>query len=385
MSANIIIAGDLCLQHRTARLSFEDLCNCHSEVRQLTADADYSIVNLECSVTNDNSAKSIKKAGVALRNNDKVLDLAMFMGFDAVTLANNHFADFGQGAVEESMKLIEIRGLDHVGAGVNLYDSQKILYKTINGNQVAFINACEHEFTIATSTKGGCNPLDAISLFYNIIEAKRKAEIVIVIIHGGHEEYQLPSPRMQQMYRFFIDAGASVVVNHHQHCYSGYEVYKGCPIFYGLGNFSFDENGLRNSTWNEGCLVKLQIKDAISFELIPYIQNNDTPGISLMNNEQVKAFHDKVKMLNSIISDPKRLEEAMAEMIVRVRNKYMSPLKPYQYGPLMRIIKCHLIPKKLANKLAPVYLTPERKLLLKSYFQCESHQEVMNELLRNEK
>ena len=384
MSANVIIAGDLCLQHRTANLSFEELCDCHGEVKQLTAAADYSIVNLECSVTNDKTAKPIKKAGVALRNNDKVLDLAKFMGFDAVTLANNHFADFGQGIVEESLKLIESRGLNYMGAGVNLYDAQKILYKIINGVKVAFINACEHEFTIATSTKGGCNPLNAISLFYNIVEAKQKAEHVIVIIHGGHEEYQLPSPRMQQMYRFFVDAGASVVVNHHQHCYSGYEIYKGCPIFYGLGNFSFDENGLRNSTWNEGCLVKLQMKDAVTFELIPYVQNNDIPGVTLMNEEQGKAFHEKMKRLNDIISDPRRLEEAMAKMTESVRDKYMHPLKPYQYGPLMKMIKCHIIPKKLAKKLAPVYLTPERKLLLKSYFQCESHQEVMNGLLRDE-
>lgn len=384
MSASIIIAGDLCLRDRTAKMSFEDLCSCHSAVKHLTASADYSMVNLECSVTNDNSAKQIKKAGPALRNNDKVLDLVRFMGFDAVTLANNHFADFGQTAVRESLELIESRNLDHVGAGMNLNDAQKILYKTINGVDVAFINACEHEFTIATSSRGGCNPLNAISLYYSVIEAKQKAEKVIVIIHGGHEEYQLPTPRMQQMYRFLVDAGASAVVNHHQHCYSGYEVYKGCPIFYGLGNFSFDEKGMRNSTWNEGYLVQLLIKDTVAFKLVPYFQNNETAGIALMNEEQVKVFEARVKEINDIIADPIRLEEAMSQMTERVRDKYMRPLKPYQYGPLLKLIKHHIIPKKLANKLLPDYMTPERKLLFKSYFQCESHQEVMNNLLKNE-
>lgn len=384
MSAKVIIAGDLCIQDRAARMPFADLCSCHSAVKQLTDTVDYSIVNLECSVTNDNNAKPIKKAGKALRNNDKVLDLVRFMGFDAVTLANNHFADFGQSAVRESMELIESRNLDHVGAGINLSDSQKILYKTINGVNMAFINACEHEFTIATSSKGGCNPLNAISLYYNIIEAKQKSENVVVIIHGGHEEYQLPSPRMQQMYRFFVDAGASAVVNHHQHCYSGYEVYKGCPIFYGLGNFSFDGNVLGSNTWNEGYLVKLLIADTVTFELIPYIQNENTVGVTLMNDEQVKSFQDKMKKLNDVISDSGRLEEALMQMTESKRDKYMRPLKPYQYGPLLIMIKYHVIPKKLANKLVPVYMTPERKLLLKSYFQCESHQEVMNNLLENE-
>jgi poly-gamma-glutamate synthesis protein (capsule biosynthesis protein) len=384
MSAKVIIAGDLCLQDRAARMPIADLCSCHSAVKQLIDTVDYSIVNLECSVTNDDSARPIKKAGKALCNSDKVLDLAKFMGFDAVTLANNHFADFGQSAVKESLELIESRNLDHVGAGVSLYDSQKILYKTINGVNVAFINACEHEFTIATSSKGGCNPLNAISLYYNIIEAKQKSDDVVVIIHGGHEEYQLPTPRMQQMYRFFVDAGASVVVNHHQHCYSGYEVYKGCPIFYGLGNFSFDGNVLGSDTWNEGYMVKLLIEDMVSFELVPYIQNENTVGITLMDDEQTKVFQDKVKKLNDIISDSGRLEEAMKQMSESKRDKYMRPLKPYQYGPLLKLIKYHIIPKKLANKLVPEYMTPERKLMLKSYFQCESHQEVMNNLLENE-
>jgi poly-gamma-glutamate synthesis protein (capsule biosynthesis protein) len=45
---------------------------------------------------------------------------------------------------------------------------------------------------------------------------------------------------MVETYRFFIEAGADAVVNHHQHCICGYEVYKGKPIFYGLGNFCFD-------------------------------------------------------------------------------------------------------------------------------------------------
>ena len=384
MSAKVIIAGDLCLQDRTARMPFEDLCSCHSALKKLTETVDYSIVNLECSVTNDTNAKAIKKAGKALRNNDKVLDLAKFMGFDAVTLANNHFADFGQSAVKESLELIESRNLDHVGAGVSLYDAQKILYKAINGVNLAFINACEHEFTIATSSKGGCNPINAISLYYNIIEAKQKSDNVIVIIHGGHEEYQLPTPRMQQMYRFFVDAGASAVVNHHQHCYSGYEVYKGCPIFYGLGNFSFDGNVLGSSTWNEGYLVKLLVADTITFELIPYIQNKENTGVTLMNDEQAKEFQDKVKELNGVISDPRRLEEAMMQMAECKRGKYMRPLQPYQYGPLLKMVKYHIIPKKLANKLLPLYMTPERKLMLKSYFQCESHQEVMNNLLENE-
>ena len=84
------------------------------------------------------------------------------------------------------------------------------------------------------------NPLLPIQQFYKIQEAKENADYVLVIVHGGIEHYQLPTSRMIETYRFFIDAGADAVVNHHQHCYSGYERYKSKPIIYGLGNLLFD-------------------------------------------------------------------------------------------------------------------------------------------------
>ena len=97
---------------------------------------------------------------------------------------------------------------------------------------------------------------------------------MLVIVHVGPEHYQLLIPRMKEMYRFFIDVGADVVVNHHQHCFSGYEIYKEKPIFYGLGNFCFDWIGKRNGMWNEGLLLSLtlDLNHKRQFVLIPYRQ-----------------------------------------------------------------------------------------------------------------
>ena len=102
-------------------------------------------------------------------------------------------------------------------------------------------------------------PLIRSAVFYAIEEAKKKADFVVVIAHGGHEHYNLPSPRMKKWYRFFVDAGAHAVVGHHTHIISGYEVYKDAPIFYSLGNFCFDWEGLRNMEWNNGMLVEVKI------------------------------------------------------------------------------------------------------------------------------
>lgn len=377
----ILIAGDLCLQDRTAHADLDTLIQTHEACVPIIAAADYAIVNLECAVVTSDKPIAIKKAGPALKCSDKVVVLAKALGFKACTLANNHFADYGNEGVQETLDTLKTRELDYVGAGLNAEDAKRILYKKINGATFAFINACEHEFTVATDTKAGCNALNPIGLSYDVKEAKQNADYVIVIIHGGHEGYQLPSPRMQETYRFFIDMGADVVVNHHQHCYSGQELYNCKPIIYGLGNFSFDENGMRKDVWNEGYMVMLTFGKTISFDPIPYVQNDEETGVRLMEGKREEEFEAHIKQLNAIIADPKQLHDAWLSMAEQHREEYMRPLKPYQYSRLVWLAKHHLLPKKLVAKLLPEYLTNSRKAFLKSYFQCESHRDIMYELL----
>lgn len=376
----ILIAGDLCLQDRTADLDIDILTQCHAACVPYIKDVDYSIVNLECAVVTSTFLQPIRKAGISLKCSCDVLHLTKALGFDACSLANNHFADYGDEGVKESLNHLENFGLDKFGAGLNSKDARKIFYKTIKRKKFAFINACEHEFTIATDTKAGCNPLNPISLSYDIKDARLNADYVVVIIHGGHEEYQLPSPRMQETYRFFIDMGADVVVNHHQHCYSGYEIYKGQPIIYGLGNFSFDENGERGGIWNEGYMVTLNFSETIQFKLTPYIQNDEQVGIQILTDRS--AFDANVTKLNAIIASPIELKKSWSLMAEKRRNEYMTPLKPYQYFILKIMAKYNLLPNKLAAKLLPEYMNLERKLFLKNYFQCESHRDIMNKLLQ---
>lgn len=384
MSTKIIIAGDLCLQHRTANMTASQLQACHQSVRDITVQADYSILNLESAVTNHAEAVPIFKAGIPLKCDERILDLIQFMGFHGVTLANNHFADYGGLVVKESLSLLDKRLIDHVGAGLDINDAQSVMYKEIKGKTYAFINACEHEFTIATEGQPGCNALSLISQYHAIQEAKECADYILVIIHGGHENYQLPSPRMQKTYRFFIDIGADVVINHHQHCYSGYEVYNGKLIFYGLGNFSFDENGLRHQSWNEGTLLTLVFDGDINFTLTPYIQGDDEPGIHWMNDLQKQVFEDKLKELNTIIVNPEALQKAFHEMARTHSQDYINPLLPCHNKWIMRLFRYHLLPKRWENRLMPTYMTLQRRLLLKSYFQCETHSEIMNNILLNE-
>ena len=266
---NVLVAGDFAPGARLAKQieerKFSEVFP--DDVREVIKSADFSFVNFESPVV-EGGYKPIPKCGPNLRCTPEAAEAVRYAGFTYVTMANNHILDYGAEGLRKSIECCKDQGLDVVGVGDNLNEAEKILYLEKDGEKLAIINCCEHEFSIASDTTAGANPLNPIRQYYSIQEAKKQADYVLVIVHGGHELFQLPSPRMQETYRFFVDAGADAVVNHHQHCYSGYEVYNSKPIFYGLGNFCFDRPG-KVSTWNEGYLVALDTLDS-TFMVIPY-------------------------------------------------------------------------------------------------------------------
>lgn len=368
---SILIAGDYSPKERFQQAlddgSYKDL---FPGTKEIILSATYAVINFETTIPSTDSLP-IDKVGSHLSAKENAFDALQYLGFNMLTMANNHFMDYGKRAMENSQKLAIARGFDIVGAGNNLDQARRYKVVNVQDKRVAIINACEHEFSIATEQSAGCNPLDIINISYDIQSAKKDADYVIVIVHGGNEHYKLPSPRMKKTYRFFVDQGADVVLNHHQHCYSGYEVYKGKPIFYGLGNFCFDsalDVKYRHRTYNYGCMVKLYLSDSISFELIPYEQCYNRPGVYLLEGEVKKAFFKDIEVLNSIILDNQKLGASFAKMAKQKRDFIFRGFRPYT--------------NRIANALyyrglLPSFLGKERLKTICSIIECEAHNDVL--------
>lgn len=364
----VIIAGDFAPRARLAK---------HVESRRFSEifpknlvnvikSADYSIVNFESAII-DSTFKPIKKCGPNLSCTPDAADAVAYAGFKAVSMANNHILDFGVEGLKKSIECCKKAGLDIVGVGDNLTNAEKTLYIKHEGKKLAIINCCEHEFSIATDNFAGANPLNPVRQYYCIQEARKNADYVLVIVHGGHEHYNLPSPRMQETYRFFIDAGADAVVNHHQHCYSGYELYNGKPIFYGIGNFCFDYIGIPSKQWTEGYLVEIDFNSQISFRIHPYTQFGiDNENVSL---QRFDSYNEDLYRLNNIIKDPqlvkdsanKYYDESMKSIsyfLEPMGNRYLRALQTR--GWLPRLVDSRSLPR-IANVV-----------------NCESHRDKLS-------
>lgn len=363
----ILIAGDFCQKNRVdtvIRNQQYDLL--FGDIQQFVNSADYSIVNFEFPiVVNAKEIQPIKKNGPNLRGTIDAIGAIKYAGFRCCTLANNHILDQGGECCVNTKKKLESSGIDTVGCGNNIEEAKQILYKTILNKRVAIINCCEHEFSIATKENAGANPLNPINQYYDIEEAQKKADYVLVIVHGGHELFQLPSPRMQEVYRFFIDAGADAVVNGHQHCFSGYEFYNGKPIIYGLGNLCFDNPKKKHDIWNEGYMVELEFLDNnISLKLHPYTQCDDNLGVHMLKNRE--SFDEKIAELNNIISSGEALKEAIDDYYKSTEGKYIIIHEPYNNKWLKKLYSYHLLPSFISKK---------RMLKMLNFIECESQRD----------
>ena len=164
----VIIAGDFAPQARLAKQveskRFSEIFP--NEIRDIIEFADFSFVNFESPIVEE-TYKPIQKCGPNLGCTCEAAEAVKYAGFTGVTMANNHILDFGEEGLRKSVECCKAQGLDVVGVGDNLSDAENILYLEKDGKILAVINCCEHEFSIATETEAGANPLNPVrqSLF----------------------------------------------------------------------------------------------------------------------------------------------------------------------------------------------------------------------------
>lgn len=364
----VIVAGDFSQKNRIdAVVRSRKYGLLFDDIREIVESADYSLVNFEFPIIlSGTSPRPIVKNGPNLNGSIEAVHAVKYAGFKCCTLANNHILDQGEKCCIDTITQLESNGIDTVGAGANLEDAGRVLYKKIKGETIAIINCCEHEFSLATNISSGANPLNSIGQYYKITEAKKNADYVLVVVHGGPEHFQLPTPRMQKTYRFFVDVGADAVVNGHQHCFSGYEIYNGKPIVYGVGNLCFDNPSKVNEPWNKGYMVMLNFTERGTKidSLYPYSQCDNHLGVHLLKDSS--SFYKEISILNSIIASETSLKEKVEEYYTFTTKSFLSDYEPYGNRIMNKLYRCHLLPS---------FFSQRRLLNILNHIECESHLE----------
>ena len=196
----LLFTGDINFRG-LAELQPETCADILAEVRPYFEKADFRIVNLETPLADKELHTPIKKSDPNLicdSNNILVLET---LHADVCTLANHHTGDFGEGAVIDTLKLLDTHNIRYCGAGANVdcaYDACRL---EKDGFSVSLISVCENEFGMATENTYGSAGYSARRLMNKIKQEKQVFASVIVVFHGGNEFNPLPSPDTQDRYR----------------------------------------------------------------------------------------------------------------------------------------------------------------------------------------
>src|SRR5690554_4433550 len=362
----ILITGDLVIN----KTFLND--NISPEVINLFQSSDYNIVNLEAPVTESN-LKILKTRPHLKSEKESTLEILKALNINLCTLANNHVLDYDEQGVLDTINFCKENNIQTVGAGNNLEEASKTLYFDSAEGKIAIVNFAENEWSSATEKTAGANPMDIIDNAKQIKEAKQSADYVFVIVHGGHEYYNLPSPRMQKQYRFYAEQGADIVIGHHTHCISGNEVYNGVPIYYSLGNFLFTSKSIRED-WYLGVVLEAEIKNGnITSQLHPVKQEKESFELSLFNGVEKHKVLNRITEYNIIIADSTKLKNEWDKYVESKYVTYLNYLSPTSF------IRNYYI-KALFNKLGLRMLNKNAMAYTLNLMRCEAHSDLSKEI-----
>jgi poly-gamma-glutamate synthesis protein (capsule biosynthesis protein) len=277
--------------------------------------ADVRFANLECCFYDAPGARSSSDEGFYA--SPAVASALHVAGIDAVGTANN--VNYGDDAILSSLRVLDSLGIAHTGSGVNaaaaheaavvqarsgarigVQQRTSVYWPThheagehspgvaaLRGHTAYQVPAHKSRPEIPPMNRPGvppevitwADPAYLTRLRQDIGRLRERCDIVVASHHWGLHQDVLQY--MTEIAHTAIDAGADIVVGHGPHYALPVEVYRGKPIFYGLGSFSFHtgHGGRKHGDW-VGMLGRVEIDSGsvahAAFRLVRHDEDNRT-------------------------------------------------------------------------------------------------------------
>lgn len=183
------------------------------------------------------------------------------IGLDVVSTAGNHCLDMGFNGLSRTIDVLDDLNISHLGTYQTAEDRDKILFHSVKGVKIAFIN-----YTYGTngipvpSGKDFCvNFIDKNLMKKDIECAKsQEADMIIACMHWGTEYRTTANLEQEELADFLFQNGVDIILGNHPHVLEPMEkrtvtledgTVKDGFVIYALGNFICDQNAenTRNS------------------------------------------------------------------------------------------------------------------------------------------
>jgi Bacterial capsule synthesis protein PGA_cap len=241
-------------------------------VREYLRGADLMLANFENPVIRD---AVYHPEATTFTGDLRLLPILGQADIDGVTLGNNHILDAGVPGLRETTAHLEDAGIAHAGAGMDLSEAREPMIFELGGTKVGVLSyqgVPYYEWAWATETAPGTAPLKTNLMQEDVKRLRSDVDLVVVMPHWGKEYIATPEAWQVKFAHAAVDAGADLVIGDHAHWAKGIEVYEGKPIFYGVGNFLFDQSWSEETSTGIFAEITLYGDRVIQIQVLPFIQ-----------------------------------------------------------------------------------------------------------------
>ena len=172
----------------------------------------------------------------AFNSPDEIGNEIVRLGFNLISLANNHALDRGVDAVMYSNSYWKSKNVVTAGAYSSKEERDEIKIYEKNGIKYAFL--------AYTTLSNKTVPNDYIINMYSAERAKEdiekvkdKADVIIVSMHWGTEFTNTPTESQRQIAEYLSSLGVNIIIGAHPHVVQPIEYIGDTLVIYSLGNF----------------------------------------------------------------------------------------------------------------------------------------------------
>ena len=178
----------------------------------------------------------------------EVGDAFLSMGFNLVSLANNHSLDMGEKGLVASLKYWdekEKNGVMTAGSYSSFEDRDKDVIMEKNGITYALLSY--------TTTTNGLNRPKGKEYLVNVYDKEQvtkdierlrgKVDLLMVAMHWGVEYTHTPVKEQEEIAEYLSSLGVDIIIGHHPHVIQPIDFIGKTMVIYSLGNFIASQQG----------------------------------------------------------------------------------------------------------------------------------------------
>jgi poly-gamma-glutamate synthesis protein (capsule biosynthesis protein) len=270
----------------------------YDEVREIINQADLAIGTLNATISDYPPRTGCVPTFVLVGGSENA-DAMQRAGFDMMSVATNHIkncglSNCGDRAFFDTLDNLRRVGITPIGAGENLQQAMEPVVVEVNGVRYGFVSLGQLEpNTFAAENKPGIAVLNEDNLRSAISTAREVADVVILMPHWGPEDVPQPNYSQRDLAQLAVEAGVDLVVGNHTHVVQAIQEIDGVMVFYGLGNFVFDQNWARDHQQGVILLVSFQGTEMVDYQLIP--THVDVDGrVHLAGEQEAAEILDRI-------------------------------------------------------------------------------------------